>query len=79
MLSKIQARLDKAKGEYLREVAAVDRELQGLVRVDPSRQADAVAVQRAFPIDPEILELKANEQPASEQPDASPAPKTKKK
>jgi hypothetical protein len=77
MLSKIQARLDKAKNEYLREVAAVDRELQGVVRVDPSHLKAAVAVQKAFGIDPETLELKANEQPESV--DAEPKSKSKKK
>ena len=59
----VEKRLDKAKGEYLREVAACDRELQGLVRVDPEHLKAAKGVQKTFALSPDTLELKANEQP----------------
>lgn len=57
-------RLNKAKQEYLREVAACDRELQGIVRIDPSHLKAAERVQGDFVVDTvDILQLKANEQP----------------
>lgn len=70
-VADVKGRLDKARNEYLREVDACDRELQGLVRIDPTHLKAAHAVQKAFAVDPEPLELKANEQPE--------APTSKKK
>lgn len=59
----VEARLDKARREYLSEVAACDRELQGIVRVDPVHLKAAKTVQGAFDVSVDRLELKANEQP----------------